>query len=168
MIALLSCFLIIIREVDPEISCSTLWEFHTPNSMQLSEKRNGFSQIFVPLPESASNFKHFEKKMIIKANVFPNLQTVKNLLRDLSKKRRFGTRFDSQHAKAYQILVKSPWECFYFVFSSFSLNLIWKMSQLVLVEIFLMSVKTLAADGKYFVQDCENLPLPIQIQLSEK
>ena len=108
MIALLSCFLIIIREVDPEISCSTLWEFHTPNSMQLSEKRNGFSQIFVPLPESASNFKHFEKKMIIKANVFPNLQTVKNLLRDLSKKRRFGTRFDSQHVKVYQILVKSP------------------------------------------------------------
>ena len=106
--------------------------------------------------------------MIIKANVFPNLQTVKNLLRDLSKKRRFGTRLDSQHVKASQILVKSPWECFYFVFSSFSLNLIWKMSQLVLGEIFLISVKTLAADGKYFVQDCENLQLPIQMQLSEK
>ena len=42
------------------------------------------------------------------------------------------------------------------------------MSQLVLGEIFLMSVKTLAADGKYFVQDCENLQLPIQMQLSEK
>ena len=64
-----------------EISCSTLWEFHTPNSMQLSEKRNGFSQFFVPLPEPASNFKHFQKKMIIKANVFPNLQTVKNCLK---------------------------------------------------------------------------------------
>ena len=110
----------------------------------------------------------FKKRMIVKANEFPNLQTVKNLLRDLSKKRRFGTRFDSQHVKASQILVKSPWECFYFVFSSFSLNLIWKMSQLVLGEIFLISVKTLAADGKYFVQDCENLQLPIQMQLSEK
>ena len=42
------------------------------------------------------------------------------------------------------------------------------MAPLLLGEIFGVSVNTLTADGKYFVQDCENLPLPIQMQLSKK
>ena len=46
--------------------------------------------------------------MIVIGNVFPKLQTVKILVRPMSKKRRFRTRFDSQHAKASQILAKSP------------------------------------------------------------
>ena len=46
--------------------------------------------------------------------------------------------------------------------------LIWKMFPVVLVQISGVSVNTLTADGKYFVQDCENLPLSIQMQLSEK
>ena len=62
------------------------------------------------------------------ANVLPKLQTVNILIRPLSKKRRFRTRFDIEHVKASQILAKSPWEHFYLVFSPFSGNLIWKMS----------------------------------------
>ena len=58
-----------------------------------------FSEIFIPFLESTSNFKHFEKKMIIIANAFPKLQTVNILVRPLSKKRRFRTRFDNQHVK---------------------------------------------------------------------
>ena len=50
------------------------------------------------------------------ANVFPKLHTVKILVRPLFKKRRFRTRFDSQHVKASQILVKYPGERFYPVF----------------------------------------------------
>ena len=46
--------------------------------------------------------------MILIANVFPKLETVKILLRPLSKKRRFRTRFDSEHVKASQTLAKSP------------------------------------------------------------
>ena len=42
------------------------------------------------------------------------------------------------------------------------------MSPLVFGEILEESFNTLTADGKYFVQDCENLPAPIQMQLSEK
>ena len=42
------------------------------------------------------------------------------------------------------------------------------MSPLVLGEIFVVSINTLTADGKYFVQDFENLPVPIEMQLSEK
>ena len=41
------------------------------------------------------------------------------------------------------------------------------MSLLVLGEMLGVSVNTLTADGKYFVQDCENLLLAIQMQLSE-
>ena len=55
-----------------------------------------------------------KKKMIVIANVFLNSQTVKILVRALSKKRRFRTRFGSQHVKPPQILVKSIWEGFYY------------------------------------------------------
>ena len=42
------------------------------------------------------------------------------------------------------------------------------MSPLVLAEIVGVFVNTLTSDGKYPVQGCENLELPIQTQLSEK
>ena len=103
--------------------------------------------------------------MILIANVFPKLQTVKTLVRPLYKKGRFRTRFDIQHVKASEILAKAPWERFYHVFSLLPGNLIWKMSPLVLAEILLVFVNTLTADDKDRVQYCENLTLPIQMQL---
>ena len=108
------------------------------------------------------------KNTIVLVNVFPKLHTVKILVRPLSKKLRFRTRFDIQDVKAPKILAKSPSEHFYHVFSSFSRKLIWKVSPLVLLEILGVFVKTLTGDPKYSVQDCENLQLPIQMQLSEK
>ena len=42
------------------------------------------------------------------------------------------------------------------------------MSPLVLGEILELFGNTLTADGKYPLQCCENLQLPIQMQLSEK
>ena len=42
------------------------------------------------------------------------------------------------------------------------------MSPLVLGQILGLLLDILGAYDKYPVQDCENLPLPIQIQLSEK
>ena len=100
--------------------------------------------------------------MMITANVFPKFQTVKHFVRPLCKKRRFGTGFDSQDVKVTRMLAKSPWGHFYHVFSSFWEKLIWKMSPLVLGKILGVFVNTLTADGKYPVQDCENLKLPIQ------
>ena len=70
------------------------------------KNKNIFSN-FVPFLESTSNFEHFEKKMILIANVLPNLETVKILLKPLFKKRRFRTPFDSQHVKASQMLSTS-------------------------------------------------------------
>ena len=93
---------------------------------------------------------------------------MKIFLRPLSKKRRFRTRFDSQHVKTSEILAKSPWEHFSHVFSSFSRKLIWKMCPLVLGEVLVVFLNRLTAGGKYPVQDCENLQLPIQMQLSQK
>ena len=42
------------------------------------------------------------------------------------------------------------------------------MSPLVLDEISELFVNTLIADDKYRIRDCENLSLPIQMELSEK
>ena len=109
-----------------------------------------------------------KNKMLVLATAFRELRPVKNFVRSLSKKRSFSTGFDSQHVKASQILAKSPWECFYHVFSLFSGKLIWKMSLLVLGEILGVFVNTLHADDKYAVQDCQNWPLPIRMQFSGK
>ena len=106
--------------------------------------------------------------MMVIAHVFSKLQTVKILFRALSKKGRFTKRFENQHVKASQILAKSPSEQFYSVFSSFWRKLIWKMSPLVLAEILGVFVDILTAYCKYPVQYCENLQLPIQMQLFEK
>ena len=51
---------------------------------------------------------------------------------------------------------------------SFLGKLIWIMCPIVLGEILGMFVNTLTADGKYSVQGCEKLQLPIQMQLYEK
>ena len=105
--------------------------------------------------------------MVVIDNISPKLQIVKNFVRPLFKKRRFGTRFDSQHVKVSRILAKSPREHFYHVFSSFWGKLIWKMSPLVLGEILGVFVNTLTADGKYPVQDWENLLLSVKMKLSD-
>ena len=106
--------------------------------------------------------------MIVIASVFKKLENVKNLLRPLSIERHFRTRFDSQYVKASQILSKSPWEHFYHVFSSLWGKLIWKISPLGIGEILGVFVNKLTAEGKYPVEDWENLSLPIQMQVSEK
>ena len=107
-------------------------------------------------------------KMIITANALPKFQTVKYLVTKLSKRRRFRVPIESEHVKAFQILARSPWDPFYHVFLSFSGELIWKLSPLVLGAILRVFVNTYTADDKYHVQDFENSPLPIQMQLSEK
>ena len=48
-----------------------------------------------------------KKKMVVIATLFRKLQTVKDLVRPLFKKRRFRNSFDNQHAKESQTLVKS-------------------------------------------------------------
>ena len=111
--------------------------------------------------------KVLKKSMIVIANVFPKVENVKILVRPLSNKRLFRTRFDSQHVKASQILTKSLWDRFCRVVSSFSGKMIPKTSPLALGEILGVYVNTLTANAKYPAQDCENLKFPIWMILSQ-
>ena len=110
--------------------------------------------------------KIFEKKMIMIANVFSQLLNVKDLLRPLSKNRCFRTSFDSQHVKWSQTLVKSAWQHSDHIFWSLSGRMIWKLSPFFKFKILGMFVNILTARDKYTGQDCQNLQINTQMQLS--
>ena len=103
--------------------------------------------------------------MIVIANVFSKLQTVKDFVKQLSGRRRFRTSFDSQHVNGCQTLMKSAWEPFYCIFWSLRGKMTWKISPLLNFEILGLFVNTLTADDKYSVPDCDHLQFPIQRQL---
>ena len=75
-----------------------------PIQMQVSEKQKLFLNFLLHFWNLHQTWNVLEEKMIVLADVFPKLQTVKNFLRTLSKKRRLRTRIDSQHVKASQML----------------------------------------------------------------
>ena len=99
-------------------------------------------------------------------DVFAKLTTVQGLVTPLTIQRRLKTSFDSQHVKGLQTLVKSSWESLYHIFSSLSGEMILEISPWMKFEIIGLFVTTWTAHYKYRVLDCENLPFPIQIQLS--
>ena len=47
----------------------------------LSQKQQTFSRFFSPFFKSALNFKHFQKKMTLIAQVFPKLPSPKKIIR---------------------------------------------------------------------------------------
>ena len=73
--------------------------------MQLSCKQKIFSNFFVQFLKTTLYFEDFDQKMIVMATLFWKVQTVKNLVRPLSKKHRLRTPFDSQQVKVSQTLV---------------------------------------------------------------
>ena len=99
--------------------------------------------------------------MILLANVFPILQTVKDFVRPLSRKHRFKTSLDSQHVKMSQTLVKAVWENFYHIFSSLWTEMISQVPPWVKYGVLQLLVNTFTADDKNPVRDSENLPFPI-------
>ena len=115
--------------------------------------------------ESSANVKHFQKKKIVITNAFVNLQNVKNLVRPLSKKRRFRTSSESQHVKVPDHLWNLHGSTFIKFLPLLQVDMICKMSPLVKSEISEVFVNTLNADDKYPVRVCENLQLPIQMKL---
>ena len=99
-------------------------------------------------------------------NVFAKLGTIQGLVTPLTIQRRLKTSLDSQHVKRFQTLVKSSWDHLYHFFSSLWREMIWKISPWMKFEMIGFFFKTWTANSKYPVPDCENLPFPIQIQLS--
>ena len=115
-----------------------------------------------------STLRRVEKKMTHISYVFAKLQTVKNLVRPMSKKSRFWTRFDSQHVKRSKTLVNSAWQDFYHSSLLLWANLTWKMFLLVISKILGQFLNTSTADDKYSVSSKENFPQPVQQQFSKK
>ena len=110
--------------------------------------------------------KILKRKMIVIANEFRKLQAVKDLIKPLSRKRRFKTSIDSECVNGCQTLVKSAWENSYHIFWSPWGKMMWKISRLFKLEILGVFVNTLAALEGYAVWDCEKLQFHIQMQLS--
>ena len=106
--------------------------------------------------------------MIVIANVFPRLKTVKDLVRPLSKKRRFWTFFGNQHVKGSQTLVNSAWDICYHIFWSLWGNMIRKISPLLNFEILGTFNNRLTANENNPFGDSGDLQFPVQMQLSEK
>ena len=104
--------------------------------------------------------------MIVIANVFSKLQTVKDLVKPLYKNGRFRKSFRSQHVKGFQLLVKSAWEHFDHIFRSLLREMTWKISAFLSLEILGVFVNTSSSDDKYPVRDCENLKFPIRMKFS--
>ena len=51
-----------------------------PIQMQLSQKQKTFSQFFFAFLKSILNYKHFTKKMTLRAVVFPEMRSPKNMV----------------------------------------------------------------------------------------
>ena len=129
-----------------QVSCSGLWELSVRYSNPVILKTKNIFSVFY--------------------SICPKLATVQGLVTPLTIQRHLKTSFESQHVKRFQTLVKSSWEHFYHIFWSLWGEIIWKISTWLKFHIIGLFANTWTADYKYPVPDCENLPFPIQIQLS--
>ena len=133
-----------------QLSCSELWEFAVSYSNEIIlKKKKTFSDFMFNLWNLHQILNIFEKKVIVRANVFLRLQTVKDLVIPLSKDSRFRTSFGSQHVKWFQTLGKSAWEHFYHIFWSLWEKMTLKISRFLNFEFLLVFVNTSTADENY-------------------
>ena len=106
--------------------------------------------------------------MTLTAEVFPKVQTLKNMVTSMSKKSRFKGSFGKQHGKRAQTLLKFAWQHLYHIYWSLWRQLTFKKFLLVICKISRLFPNTLSADGKYSLFNRDNLTEPIQMQLSRK
>ena len=110
--------------------CSSLWRCNYPQTQKV------FLNFSFHLWYIHQILNIFEEKMIMIANLFPRLQTVKSFVKALSKNCRFRTSFKSQHVKWSQTLVKSEWEISYHIFWELWEEMTWEISPLLNFEIW--------------------------------
>ena len=106
--------------------------------------------------------------MIVIANIFPKLRTLKDLVKKLSRKRRFRTSFDSLDVNGCETLVKTAWEQFYYIFWLLWRKSTGKISPLLDFEMLEVFVNRLTADENYPFRYSKDLQFPIQTQISLK
>ena len=97
-----------------------------PIQIQLSKKKKGFSQLFAQFLKSASNFEQFEKITSLIGYLLPKLQTLKNLVRPMSKQPRYTTPFDSHSVKDFYTLANCARQHLYHIFIHSGENWVWK------------------------------------------
>ena len=106
--------------------------------------------------------------MTLIADVFPKIQTPKNVAEKISKRSSFRGHFDKQHAKGDQTLLKSEPHHLYQIYWSLWKQLNWKKYLLVIFKLLRMFVNILTAEEKYSLLNRDNLKQPIHMQLSQK
>ena len=84
-----------------QMSCSRLWEFATPKWNAIFRKtKNFFVNFLLHFWNLHQILTILKEKMIVIANVFSKLQTLKIFVRKLAQEHRFRTGFGSQPLKA--------------------------------------------------------------------
>ena len=92
-----------------------------PIQIQLCRKQKTFFDFFAAFLKSSLNFQDFpkkKKKMTLIAEVFPNLQTPKNMVTSMSKNSRFKGSFGKQHDKRAQTFLKLACQYLYRIYWS--------------------------------------------------
>ena len=150
-----------------QVSCLGFWELAVPYSNAIILKtKNIFPSFLFHLWNLYQILNFLKYKMIVIHNVFRILQTAKDLVRPLSKKRCLRTSFNSQHVKVSQTHVKSALEHFYHIFQSLWEKMILKISLLLKFELLGVFVNIFTADDKYPFRDYGNFNFRIKMQLS--
>ena len=106
--------------------------------------------------------------MTLIAEVFPKLQTPKNMVTSISKKSRFKGSFGKQDGKHARTLLKFAWQKLYHSYWSLWRQLTWKNSLVVICKISRLFRNTLSGEGKYSHFNRSNLTQPIQMQVSRE
>ena len=78
-----------------------------PIQILLSQKQNTFFEFFSAFLKSTLNFQHFQKKINLRADVFPKLPSAKKVIRKMLLKSSFRGLFSNKHGKRAQRLLKS-------------------------------------------------------------
>ena len=94
----------------PLQKCGNLW---LTIQIELPKKRKTCSDFFGPFWYLYQILIILKKKKMILITLFSEFKTIKDVVRQVSKKRRFRAPFNSQLIKGSQARVKSAWQHFY-------------------------------------------------------
>ena len=153
--------------------CSLLYrdKLMQPIQNQLSKKQKKFFPIFFFfffIFEILIKFWTNWKKMNLIAYVLTQLQTSRGVVKQMSKKPRFKKPYHKQNPKRSETLLKPARQHRCHIYWSMWKKITCKKSLLVIWIIFGLFLNTMTANEEHFLLNCDNITLPIQMQLSKK
>ena len=105
--------------------------------------------------------------MTLIPDVFPKLQTPKEVVRKMPKNSRLKRPFNKQYGRQSQTLLKSARQRLCDISWCLWRNMSWKKNLFVIFKILGLFVHILSASDKYSVLNTENITQPIHMQLYE-